>query len=110
MDLLPVNYLNVSQTCWCCLLSKPPVAAHSRNSLHSGKKYDLHSYILCKEIFFYLFEIEVLLFLSSTPSSFTEEFCEFGLVFVLATATLSIVNFDRISYPSALQIEESKTF
>ena len=72
--------------------------------------YDLHSYILCKVIFFYLFEIDFLVFLSSTLYSCTEEFSEFCLIFVLATTTLSFVNFDHISYPSPLQIENSQPF
>lgn len=60
---------------------------------------EIHS-ALCKETFFYLFEIDLLLFLSSTLCSCTEEFSEFSSVFVLATATLNFVNFNRISYPS----------
>lgn len=70
---------------------------------------EIHS-TLRNETFFYLFEIDLLLFLSSTPCSCTEEFSEFSSVFVLAAATLNFVNFNRISYLSPLQIEESQPF
>lgn len=85
---------------------KPP---HSSNLLQFEKKYDFHSYILCKGILFYLFEIELLLFLSSTPYSCTEEFSQFHFVFVLVTDNMSFVNFDHVSRPSAFQIEESES-
>lgn len=45
---------------------------------------------LCKGILFYLFEFELLLFLSSTPYSCTEEFSQLHFVFVLATDTMSL--------------------
>lgn len=73
------------------------------------KSNDFHSYILFKGIFFYLFEIELLLFLSSTPCSCTEEFSQFHFVFVLASDNLSFISFDHIFFPSAFQTGESES-
>lgn len=64
---------------------------------------------LFKEIFFYLFEIELLLFLSSTPCSCAKEFSQFHFVFVLATDTLNFVNFDHRFCPCAFQTGESES-
>lgn len=65
--------------------------------------------MLFKGIFFYSFEIELLLFLSTTLCSCSEEFSKFHFVFVLVTDTLSFVNFDHISCPSTFRTGESES-